>query len=278
MLINTGVVTDDLKEKALPSSERRAKGPYAMIECFQEIPCNPCSISCPFHAILPMEDINELPTLVPDLCTGCGICAGVCPGLAIFIIDETKGKDVGHISIPYEFSPLPKKGDIVRAVDREGLPVADVPVVRVVQTKKIPTPLVTLSVPLLRIHDIRFFQIIKEDDIQQDTLKKNQTTADTVQEHDPSDTISTVDETIVCRCEGITLGDIRRLISEGYTTVDEIKRISRAGMGPCQARTCGPLIAQEIARMTGGPIEEVEPSMHRPPTKSLPISFFMEDA
>ena len=276
MLIRTGIVTQKLLEKALPSPERRAQGPYAMIECFQEIPCNPCSISCPFHAILPMEDINELPRLVPDLCTGCGICAGVCPGLAIFIIDESKGDEKGHISIPYEFSPLPQKGDVVMAVDREGNPVEETQVVRVVQSKKIPTPLVTLEVSLSKIHGIRFFQPIKNEENIGDDRQIYPTTTIEPKEAE-EDTLKMADETIACRCEGITLGDIRRLIREGYTTVDEIKRISRAGMGPCQARTCGPLIAQEIARMTGVPIEDVDPSLHRPPTKSLPIAFFMED-
>ena len=48
----------------------------------------------------------------------------------------------------------------------------------------------------------------------------------------------TDDDIIVCRCEDVTLGEIRRAIAEGATTIDEIRRITRAGMGPCQGRTC----------------------------------------
>ena len=268
MLYETGIVTDDLLESALPSSERRASGPYAIIECFQEIPCNPCTISCPFDAILPMEDINDLPELVPDLCTGCGICAGVCPGLAIFIVDESLGDGRATISIPYEFSPLPAKGDRVSAVDRAGMHVTEATVTRVLGGKRKGTPLVTLSVPLDQVHRIRFFH--REEQESPAPLART--------EQKPAEDSQAITEaTIICRCEGITVGDIRLLVEEGYTTVDEIKRISRAGMGPCQARTCGPLIADLIARMTGRPVEEVEPSAHRPPTKSLPISFFMEE-
>ncbi len=268
MLYETGIVTDDLLESVLPSPERRAKGPYAIIECFQEIPCNPCTISCPFDAILPMEDINDLPQLLPDLCTGCGICAGVCPGLAIFIVDESAGDGRATISMPYEFLPLPVKGDTVSALDRAGRFVTEATVTRVLAGKKKGTPLVTLSVPSELVHQVRFFQAGKPGAVtpQVTTIEKAAEDGQVMSE-----------ATIICRCEGITVGDVRLLIQEGYTTVDEIKRISRAGMGPCQARTCGPLIADLIARMTGVPVEEVEPSAHRPPVKSLPISFFMEE-
>lgn len=44
---------------------------------------------------------------------------------------------------------------------------------------------------------------------------------------------------IVCRCEDVTLGEIRKAIREGATTLDEVKRITRAGMGPCKAGLAG---------------------------------------
>lgn len=269
MLDKSGIATLAQVKSVLPTAKRRAKGPYAVIECFQEIPCNPCSTSCPFGAILPMENINDLPQIDYDLCTGCSICAGVCPGLAIFIIDESTGAGLGTVTLPYEFSPLPKKGDLVSAVDRAGNSVTEATVVRINHGKRTRTPLITISVPLERVHDVRFINPIP---IQEQIFPEF------LDDSPPTPLVEQTDEqTIICRCEGITLGEIRQLIREGYTTVDEIKRVSRAGMGPCQARTCGPLIAGEIARMTGTPIEEVEPSAHRPPVKPLPISFFMEE-
>ncbi|HZK29225.1 MAG TPA: (2Fe-2S)-binding protein, partial [Clostridia bacterium] len=195
------------------------------------------------------------------------VCAGVCPGLAIFIVDETVGDGLGTVTLPYEFSPLPDKGDVVFAIDRAGNRVTEATVVRINQSKRTKTCLLTISVPLEHVHDVRFIR-----------LPRCETTVNLLDEPSVTSASDQQDEeTIICRCEGITRKEIRQLIREGYTTVDEIKRVSRAGMGPCQARTCGPLIAGEIARMTGIPIEEVEPSAHRPPTKSLPISFFMED-
>ncbi len=272
MLINTGVPTRDQLERLLPSAERRARGPYAMIECFQEIPCNPCSTACPFNAILPMKDINEIPAIDLDRCTGCGVCAGVCPGLAIFIIDESKGDGTATVTIPYEFRPLPVKGETVRAVNREGDVIGDAAVTRVLMSKKTKTPLITVEVPAELVHEVRFINLIDDLDATDEvTLKteKAPETGDTTPVKDEDD------EIIICRCEGLTLRVIRDLIRAGYTTIDEIKRISRAGMGPCQARTCGPLIAAEIARMTGQPVGEIQPSAHRAPVKPLPIEFFL---
>ncbi len=79
------------------------------------------------------------------------------------------------------------------------------------------------------------------------------------------------ENTIICRCEDLTLGKLRELIAAGYTTLDEIKRISRAGMGPCQGRTCRALIEREIAVMTGTPIKEQAPAKYRQPSK--PVTF-----
>lgn len=48
------------------------------------------------------------------------------------------------------------------------------------------------------------------------------------------------DETLVCRCECVTAGDIRKAVAEGFRDVNEVKRFTRCGMGQCQGRMCGP--------------------------------------
>lgn len=73
------------------------------------------------------------------------------------------------------------------------------------------------------------------------------------------------DKVIVCRCEDVTLTEIRELIKEGFHTLDEIKRISRCGMGSCQGKTCGQIIAREIAAATGKSIDEILFPTNRPP-------------
>lgn len=53
---------------------------------------------------------------------------------------------------------------------------------------------------------------------------------------------------IICRCEDISLADVEECLASGYTTVEDIKRILRVGMGPCQGQTCSHLIQTEIAK------------------------------
>lgn len=79
------------------------------------------------------------------------------------------------------------------------------------------------------------------------------------------------DKTIICRCSDVTLEEVREAIKAGYTTFDEIKRVLRTGMGPCQGRTCMPLILREIAVMTGVPIEELTPGRKRPPVNAISL-------
>ena len=74
---------------------------------------------------------------------------------------------------------------------------------------------------------------------------------------------------ILCRCEDLTREDILACIRSGCRTIDEIKRVTRAGMGPCQGRTCRMLIAQELAAYYKVPMEEVLMPTFRPPVKPV---------
>ncbi|SDY85291.1 4Fe-4S binding domain-containing protein [Proteiniborus ethanoligenes] len=135
MIEFTGVPTRNLIENAFPSIERINKGPIAIIECFQHIPCNPCSTSCIRKAMNPMYDINDLPSLNEEECNGCSICVGKCPGLAIMVVDGSYSNKEVLFKIPFEFLPLPNKGDIVKGLDREGKYITDVKVADVRRPK-----------------------------------------------------------------------------------------------------------------------------------------------
>ncbi len=76
---------------------------------------------------------------------------------------------------------------------------------------------------------------------------------------------------VVCRCEEITLDEIREWIAKGYTHFDELKRILRVGMGPCQGRGCKDIIMREISIATGKPIAELHPGTTRPPVKPIKL-------
>jgi len=146
----TGFVTvEDLREfNLMPSEARFEKGSVAVIECVQEIPCNPCEAACPQKAIDVGEPITKLPVLDEAACSGCGICVAQCPGLAIFIVDKTYSDSEATVSFPYEYTPLPAAGDAVKAVSRSGEVVADAKVVKVLNPKSFnKTPVVTIAVP-----------------------------------------------------------------------------------------------------------------------------------
>jgi len=147
----TGVLS--LKDLVLPTNKQLEKG-VAITECVQEIPCNPCVDSCPVHAIT-MKDINAPPVVDYEQCIACGKCVGVCPGLAIFVVRIKEEKS--FISLPYEFLPIPKKGDVVDAVDRWGKKVDKGLVARVVQQGK--TTVVTISVKKDLAMDVRNIHI-----------------------------------------------------------------------------------------------------------------------
>ena len=112
--------TDAAELTTLPSVERISKGPVAVIECIEDIPCNPCESSCKFGAIQVGEDITSCPQFFEEKCTGCGACVYGCPGLAIFMIDGSGEGNMGSISFPHEFLPLPAVGQIVDVVNRAG--------------------------------------------------------------------------------------------------------------------------------------------------------------
>jgi D-hydroxyproline dehydrogenase subunit alpha len=82
--------------------------------------------------------------------------------------------------------------------------------------------------------------------------------------------------TIVCRCEQVTLGDVLSGIEKGYRTMHEIKR-TRVGMGLCQGRVCESVVT-EIMLRKGIPIEEIGYFGIRPPIAPIPIAWLEQYA
>lgn len=88
----------------------------------------------------------------------------------------------------------------------------------------------------------------------------------------------TNNEVILCRCEDVTVQNVHDVIAEGYHTLEEIKRVTRVGMGPCQGRTCLMLILRELSMLTKQPIENLMPDTYRPPTKSISFDLFIKSS
>jgi sarcosine oxidase subunit alpha len=147
-LLRSGEPAQEDVGAVMPAAERCRRGPYAVIECFQEIPCDPCHVSCRAGAIKPFTDVNSLPEYDPEVCNGCGTCVAHCPGLACFVVDETHAEGRALVKLPFEFTPVPVRGDSVAALDRTGSEVCAGRVVRVARGKsKLDTTVVWVDIP-----------------------------------------------------------------------------------------------------------------------------------
>jgi Fe-S-cluster-containing hydrogenase component 2 len=158
-----GVLDDNALDAVRPSDERLRKGPVVMVECVERIPCNPCVAACSKGAISIEGDLNEPPSVDHDVCDGCGLCISACPGLAIFVVDMSGPGDTATVMLPYEFRPLPERGERVITLDRSGREIGEGTVVRALDAKALDrTPIVTLEVPKEQVMDVRHFRRSEE--------------------------------------------------------------------------------------------------------------------
>ncbi|WP_205919920.1 (2Fe-2S)-binding protein, partial [Pseudomonas viridiflava] len=79
------------------------------------------------------------------------------------------------------------------------------------------------------------------------------------------------DETLICRCEEVSAGDIRRTVQEGHWEMNRVKAMCRVGMGRCQGRMCGLAAAELVACESGRPVQEVGRLRGQSPIKPIPF-------
>lgn len=79
------------------------------------------------------------------------------------------------------------------------------------------------------------------------------------------------DEIFVCRCEEVTIEELRMYIRMGFTSLNELRKLLRVGMGPCQGRGCREIVLREISKATNVPISSLNPGTFRPPSKPIPF-------
>ncbi len=120
-----------------------------LIDCGQNIPCNPCVAACARGAITITGGLTEKPVVLEEKCNGCGSCIAACPGQACFVVDMAFAEGLASVDIPFEYLPLPAEGSEVAATDNEGRHLCTATVVRVVQAaKNNRTAVVRLAVPV----------------------------------------------------------------------------------------------------------------------------------
>ncbi len=237
-------------------------GVLPIIHCTQEIPCNPCSSLCP-HGLIYVDtrDIRQIPSFLGNnyCCEACERCVAGCPGLAITLVDSRGNPDMPIISIPYEFTREEiRKSDMVTVLDTEGAALAELEVVSVHSIENIDR---TLVVQVQAPHEIA--NRIAGIRVQEATVTQP---LDQYIDH-------IQDDMIVCRCERVTAGEIRDLIRHGYRDMNEIKIVTRAGMGACGSKTCNAII-HRLFREEGIANEEITEGTKRPVFVEVPLSAF----
>ncbi|MDA3918834.1 MAG: FAD-dependent oxidoreductase [Deltaproteobacteria bacterium] len=237
------------------------EGIFPVIHCRQKIPCNPCSTVCPEASIQMKGDpIKGLPQF-NGKCKGCLKCLTICPGLAITLVDYRKSGENPTLFLPYEISNIEiKKDDDITLTDIDGNPLGVSRVLSARETKHSDkTWIVRTKVPKNIAGKVVAFTIQEKKVTKQITEKI------------PIDHIQ--DDEIVCLCERVTAGQIRYLVQQGMTDMNQIKAVSRAGMGPCGYKTCENLMkqifnAEKIAQ------KDVVNNVRRPLFVEVPLGKF----
>ena len=260
----------------------RGHGVFPVLHCYQEIPCDPCTTVCPQHLIqIPGDDIRHIPAFVGDggetACIGCGRCVTACPGLAITLVDYRSDAERPTVSIPYEFSPERLSvGSNVSVVDTEGQPLGRVEVVDVrAAARKGRTTVVKVSAPpeiAARIAGIRIRDLELSGYEAESPEHGNERLGDKA-EPLQNEAEPLKNEAFVCRCERVTAGEVRALIREGCRDLNELKAVTRVGMGPCGGKTCTALVLG-LFREAGVPLDAVTGGTPRPLFVEVPLEVF----
>ncbi len=236
----------------------KEEGVFPVFHCTQEVPCNPCTSVCPQQAIRTENDtITGLPYFIDkEECTGCASCVAVCPGLAVTLVDYRKDPEHPLVILPYEvWREKVEVGRKVPVTDVEGAILGYFAVEKVKTRKKYPGTLM-VHVRVDRPVATRAVGIwVQEQSI--DPMR--------VYEKAPPP-----DAAIVCRCERITAGEIRAAIRAGVRDLNQLKALTRAGMGACGSKTCRPMIWR-MFKEEGVDLGTVTDRVDRPLFVEVPI-------
>ena len=220
-----------LDKPAMPSAERKAAKGFVIADCLYGFACNPCSFSCKQGAIT-KSSTSVTPVIDYDKCIGCMECVAQCPGLAIFGYRP----DRSQLFLPLEFN-LPDGAKDVFLVNNNGAKVGEGEIERVIP-KPNKTNIAVIKAIRLEggsLTDVRGF-ILKEN--YPEPLKLIHCDADG-------------SETYVCHCEDVSLKELlETLKGRKSITAQELKHVTRLGMGPCRGSRCLPR-AKQVLRAHG---------------------------
>jgi NADPH-dependent 2,4-dienoyl-CoA reductase/sulfur reductase-like enzyme/NAD-dependent dihydropyrimidine dehydrogenase PreA subunit/bacterioferritin-associated ferredoxin len=250
--------------KSKPGREVRKKTPvkqegvFPVFHCYQEVPCNPCTSVCPVGAVKTKDNkITGLPYLVDmEACTGCASCIAVCPGLSVTLLDFRDDPEHPLVTVAYEiWRENIAVGQKVPVTDIDGAILGYFPVEKISSRKKYPgTLLVKVKVDQMTAPSVVGIWV-----------QEKQTAPSEVYEKELPP-----DDAVICRCERITAGEIKAAIQNGVRDINQLKAITRAGMGACGSKTCRPMIWR-IFQEEGIDLGTVTDRVDRPLFIEIPI-------
>lgn len=85
------------------------------------------------------------------------------------------------------------------------------------------------------------------------------------------------DDILICRCEEVTKGEIRKAIHQGIFTIEEMRRYLRTSMGLCQGQTCSKLVKSIMAKELKVSPLEIEPAVSRAPMRPTEMKILGND-
>lgn len=214
------------EESPRPTPERQAQRPFVRLDCLYGFACNPCSFACPQKAIT-KSSTSVTPEINYEKCTGCMQCVSHCPGLAIFGYDTRKQ----NLFLPVEYEV--EVGAEVWLVDDNGKKQGEGIIEKVL---KKPTKTNVARVKAAGMENDALLNItgfiVKENYPEEIDFKQEP---------------ECESETYVCHCEDVSLDELLSAIGDRkYISVDEVKHITRLGMGPCRGKRCIPRLRMKL--------------------------------
>ena len=207
-----------LERPNLPTEERMKAKPFVQLDCLYGFACNPCTFSCPQHAIS-KSTTSSTPTVDYNKCIGCMECVNHCPGLAIFGYNLQKE----WCFLPIEYAV--DEGAEVFLVDNNGQRIGE-GVIEKVLKKDNKTNVARVHVDTLNVDTLT--------DVKGFILKDRYPEPLNMKPLYPVE-----GETYICHCEDISEQQLIDVVGDRkYISVDELKHITRMGMGPCRGKRC----------------------------------------
>jgi glycine/D-amino acid oxidase-like deaminating enzyme/Fe-S-cluster-containing hydrogenase component 2/bacterioferritin-associated ferredoxin len=216
-----------LEKPDQPTAERMNEKPFVIADCLYGFACNPCTFACPKNAIQ-KSSTSTVPVIDYEKCIGCMDCVAKCPGLAIFGYNLAKN----WLFLPIE--NFVEENAEVFLVNNQGEKLGEGIVEKVIykSNKTHIARIKSLTLVAEKLTEVTGF-------IQKEKFPESLNIT-------PSK-ITLVAPTYICHCDDVDIEEILKVIgNRKMISVDELKHITRVGMGACRGKRCIPRVRQVL--------------------------------